>query len=103
MNGNGKYKLLCGTRQSLAPAGGLVNPKLYGKSYRNFAGLPTNGIRANSGNLMIRGSVRINNISGFKMASPLHGNSGKLVPELVINNSWNAVRWSPKGVSKVKF
>ena len=81
----------------------FINPKLYGSSFRNFAGLPTVGLRANSGTLMIQGSTQIKNISNFRMALPLHGNIGRLVPELVIKNSWNTVKWSAKGVSKVGF
>tara|TARA_B110000967_G_scaffold205967_1_gene251635 strand:+ start:1174 stop:1332 length:159 start_codon:yes stop_codon:yes gene_type:complete len=52
---------------------------------------------------MIQGSTQIKNISNFRMALPLHGNIGRLVPELVIKNSWNTVKWSAKGVSKVGF
>ncbi|NAS12666.1 RHS repeat-associated core domain-containing protein [Poritiphilus flavus] len=81
----------------------FINPRLYGGTFRNFAGLPTKGLRVNSGNLMIRGSVQIKNISGIRMAIPAHGNFGRLVPELIIKNSWNTVRWSPNQIFKVNF
>ena len=81
----------------------FINPKLYGSSFRNFAGLPTTGLRANSGNLMIKGSLEIKEISRIRMALPLHGNTGRLVPELIIKKSWNSVNWSAKNITKVGF
>jgi hypothetical protein len=77
----------------------FINPNAYGKTYRNFAGLPN----VNSGNLLLKGQVRLKDISGFRMALPLDGNIGRLTPELLINNSWNKIIWSPKNVIKVNF
>jgi RHS repeat-associated protein len=64
----------------------LVNPRLYGSSYRNFAGLPN----WNTAAFQVRGSVSIGDILTFgkiRLAAPFHGNFGRLVPELRINAS----------------
>ncbi|PZX59326.1 RHS repeat-associated protein [Algoriphagus ratkowskyi] len=76
-----------------------INPKLYGGTYRNFAGLPNN----NSGAFLLRGKVRLGDINGFGLAKPLDGNFGRLVPELRIGQSWNKVIWSPRNVTRTKF
>lgn len=77
----------------------FVNPKLYGKTYRNFAGLPN----ANSGRFLIKGKVNLRDINGFRMALPLDGNMGRLAPELLIDNSWNKVIWNPRNITRVGF
>lgn len=77
----------------------FINPKLYGNSFRNFAGLPNQ----NSGHFMIKGSVRLGDINGFRPALPLNGNFGRLVPEFKINTSWNKVNWSPSSVTRTSF
>jgi len=76
-----------------------INPRFYGSTYRNFAGLPNN----NSGAFLLRGSVRLGDINRLGFARPAHGNFGRLVPELEIHNSWSKVIWSPKNVSRVNF
>ncbi len=76
-----------------------INPKLYGKTYRNFAGLPNN----NSGAFLLRGKVRLSDINGFGLTKPLDGNFGRLVPELRIGQSWEKVIWYPGNVSRTKF
>lgn len=85
----------------------FINPSLYGSTFRNFAGLPTNGLlrNHNAGTLMIRGSVQLKNISSFRMALPIkhQGTFGRLVPEVLIDNSWEVVKWLPKNVTRVSF
>lgn len=85
----------------------FINPKLYGSTFRNFAGLPTNGLLRghNSGTLMIKGTVQLKNISGFRMALPIkyQGTFGRLVPELLIDNSWEVIKWLPSNVTRVSF
>ena len=79
----------------------FINPNLYGKYYRNFAGLPLE----NSGNLMIRGSIRLGDIYRIRTALPIRhqGSFGRLVPEILIKQSWNKVNWIPKNVTKTNF
>lgn len=68
----------------------FINPTLYGKYYRNFAGLPN----LNSGAFMVKGSVQLKDIFRFRMALPYSGNFGRLVPEVLINNASSSVRLS---------
>ncbi len=77
----------------------FISPKLYGNTYRNFAGLPN----VNSGGLLLKGSVRLKDINGFRMALPLDGNIGRFTPELLIHQSWNKVIWSSRNVSRTNF
>ncbi|GAB4519400.1 MAG: hypothetical protein Tsb004_30440 [Allomuricauda sp.] len=81
----------------------FVNPKLYGSTYRSFAGLPTLGRQVNSGAFLIKGSVQIKHLSNFGMAKRLPGTFGRLVPEVQIRNSWNTVNWNPQNVFRVNF
>tara|TARA_B110000091_G_scaffold186056_1_gene206285 strand:+ start:2166 stop:2285 length:120 start_codon:yes stop_codon:yes gene_type:complete len=39
------------------------------------------------------------------MALPIkyQGSFGRFVPELLIDNSWKAINWSAKNITKVKF
>jgi hypothetical protein len=74
----------------------LLNPSIYGKYYRGLAGLPN----ANSGTFMVKGFVKIKDIHRFRMALPLDGNFGRLVPEAIINNASSSVRLSTFRVIK---
>lgn len=78
-----------------------INPKLYGGTYRNFAGLPN----SNSGAFLLKGYIQLNNINGIGLAKPIpsSGTFGRLVIEFRINNSWNNVLWTPLDVIKTKF
>lgn len=93
------YRVYGGQAGRFGASWTFVNPQLYGRYYRNFAGLPN----VNSGNLMIKGSIQIREINSFRMALPLDGNIGRLTPELLINNSWSKIKWSPSSVRQVNF
>jgi hypothetical protein len=76
-----------------------INPNVYGRTYRNFAGLPNN----NSGAFLLKGKVRLKDINGFGLARPADGNFGLLVPEIRISQSWNKVIWRPRNVIRTNF
>lgn len=64
----------------------MINPRVYGSTYRNFSGLPD----WNTGAFQVRGNVRLNDVFNYgkvNPAGPYHGNFGRLVPELKINPS----------------
>ncbi len=77
------YRTFGGVSRAQGYSWGLINPRLYGKYYRNFAGLP-NG---NTANFMIKGHVKVHNIIKIRSAKPLDGNFGRFVPELIANPS----------------
>jgi hypothetical protein len=74
---------------------------LYGKSFRNFAGLPNK----NSGAFMIKGSVQLKDIYEFRMAKPIphEGSIGRLVPEVLIKEANKKVEYSIKDISRTNF
>lgn len=60
---------------------------MYGNLYRQFAGLPN----VNTGAFTIKAMTPLKNINfkTLKMAAPLDGNFGRLVPELKFFNKKN--------------
>ncbi len=56
----------------------LVNPRIYGSTYRNLSGLPD----WNTSAFQVRGTVELRHILHLKPAAPYHGNFGRLVPEV---------------------
>ncbi len=64
----------------------LINPRLFGRYYRNFSGLPD----WNTAAFQVKGAANLRDIIKFgkiRPAAPFHGNFGRVVPELKINPS----------------
>jgi|LAHS01.1.fsa_nt_gb RHS repeat-associated protein len=78
------YRVFGGEAKALGSYWTPVNPRIYGRHYRDFAGLPNK----NTGEFSIKAVTKLKNIkiNTINMASPCDGNFGRLVPELKLKN-----------------
>ena len=81
------YRVFGGESRAIGNYWSPINPKIYGSLYRKFAGLPN----VNTGAFTLKAATPLKNINfkTLKMAAPLDGNFGRLVPELKIFDKKN--------------
>lgn len=78
------YRVYGGSAYAFGKSWSLINPKLYGSTYRFFGGIPN----ANTMQFMARGTTELRNIQWIRPAVPIfkEGSFGHFVPEVLLKN-----------------